>query len=87
MWGGGIFTKYDKVKRLMSMVNSNRERKRVLFVEDHEDSWEIVAHYLEEHTLFYARDFNEGLRLARLPSLLTEEVCPFGNEGAHLVSY
>jgi hypothetical protein len=33
------------------MVNSNRERKRVLFVEDHEDSWEIVAYYLEEKTL------------------------------------
>jgi DNA-binding response OmpR family regulator len=43
----------------------NRDRKRVLLVEDHEDAWDIVAYNLEEHALFYARDFNEGLRLAR----------------------
>jgi len=50
----------------MGMVNSNRERKRVLFVEDYEDAWDMVGYQLEEHTLFYARGFDEGLRLARL---------------------
>jgi DNA-binding response OmpR family regulator len=47
------------------MGRPNRDRKRVLLVEDHEDAWDIVAYNLEEHALFYARDFNEGLRLAR----------------------
>jgi len=47
------------------MMNSNRERKRILLVEDQEDAWDIVAYHLGEHTLFYARDFDEGLRLAR----------------------
>jgi DNA-binding response OmpR family regulator len=40
-------------------------RKRILLVEDHEDAWDIVAFNLEDHALFYARDFDEGLRLAR----------------------
>ncbi len=47
------------------MVNSNRERKRILLVEDREDSREIVANNLGEHALFYARDFDEGLLAAR----------------------
>jgi len=47
------------------MVKSNNKRKRILLVEDQEDSWEIVAFALDEYTLFYARDFNEGLRRAR----------------------
>jgi DNA-binding response OmpR family regulator len=52
-------------ERTINMVNSNREKKRILFVEDHEDSWEIVALHLAECVVVYARDFNEGLRLAR----------------------
>jgi len=47
------------------MMNSNRERKRILLVEDEEDAWEIAALSLEEYTLIYARDFGDGLRLAR----------------------
>src|SRR5215475_13009367 len=47
------------------MVKSNNKGKRILLVEDQEDSWEIVAFALDEYTLFYARDFNEGLRRAR----------------------
>ena len=35
-------------------------------VEDHEDAWEIAAFVLEEmYILSYARNFNEGLRLAQ----------------------
>jgi DNA-binding response OmpR family regulator len=47
------------------MVNSNIERKRILLVEDQEDAWEIAAHNLGEHALFYARDFDGGLLAAR----------------------
>jgi DNA-binding response OmpR family regulator len=47
------------------MVNSNKKRKRILLVEDHEDAWEMLAFALNEYTLLYARDFNEGLRQAR----------------------
>jgi DNA-binding response OmpR family regulator len=47
------------------MMNSNRERKRILLVEDHEDARELVELNLEEYTLICAGDFDEGLRLAR----------------------
>src|SRR5262245_14327971 len=47
------------------MVNSNRERKRILLVEDQEDAQEIAAYNLGEHALSYARDFDEGLLAAR----------------------
>ena len=47
------------------MANSNRERKRILLVEDHEDAREIASYNLGEHALFYARDFDEGLLAAR----------------------
>jgi DNA-binding response OmpR family regulator len=47
------------------MANLNREKKRILMVEDHEDAWEIAAFVLDKYALFYARDFNEGLRLAQ----------------------
>ena len=47
------------------MLNSNIERKRILLVEDEEDAREIAAFSLEEYTLICARDFGEGLRLAR----------------------
>jgi len=47
------------------MMNYNREKKRILMVEDHEDAWEIASLSLEEYTLIYARNFDEGLRLAR----------------------
>jgi DNA-binding response OmpR family regulator len=47
------------------MMNSKREKKRILLVEDHEDARDIVEIALEGYTLICARDFNEGLRLAR----------------------
>ena len=47
------------------MANLTREKKRILMVEDHEDAWEIAAFVLEDYALFYAHDFNEGLRLAQ----------------------
>jgi len=40
-------------------------RKRILLVEDYEDSRELATHTLTEYTLTCARNFNEGLRLAR----------------------
>jgi DNA-binding response OmpR family regulator len=46
------------------MVSPNRDGKRILLVEDEEDAREIVAFNLEEHSLIYACDFDEGLRLA-----------------------
>jgi two-component system, OmpR family, response regulator len=48
------------------MMNHDREKKRILFVEDDEENWELVAFNLAEYVLVYARDFNEGVRLARL---------------------
>jgi DNA-binding response OmpR family regulator len=47
------------------MANSNREKKHILLVEDEEDARELVAVTLAGYMLVYARDFNEGLRLAR----------------------
>jgi DNA-binding response OmpR family regulator len=47
------------------MVNYDRERKRILLVDDEEDAKELVTITLGEYALICARDFNEGLRLAR----------------------
>src|SRR5262245_43737541 len=47
------------------MMSSNRKKKRILMVEDQEDSWELAALKLPEYKLTFARDFDEGLRLAR----------------------
>jgi DNA-binding response OmpR family regulator len=47
------------------MLNFDREKKRILFVEDHEDAWEIVELSLVECKLTFARNFESGLRLAR----------------------
>jgi len=47
------------------MANSNREKKHILLVEDEEDSRDFAALTLAEYTLICARDFTEGLRLAR----------------------
>jgi DNA-binding response OmpR family regulator len=47
------------------MVNFHRQKKRILFVEDHEDAWEIVELPLAECKLTFARNFDNGLRLAR----------------------
>src|SRR5262249_62183128 len=47
------------------MMNSNREKKRILMVEDEEDAREIAAFGLEEYTIIFGCDFDEGLRLAR----------------------
>jgi len=46
-------------------MNQDRERKRILMVEDQEDDWEIVELKLPEYKLTFARNFDEGLRLAR----------------------
>jgi DNA-binding response OmpR family regulator len=48
----------------MNMANSSIGRKRILMVEEHEDDWDIVAFSLREYSLAFARDFDEGLRLA-----------------------
>jgi DNA-binding response OmpR family regulator len=40
-------------------------RKRILLVEDYEDSRELATHTLTEYTLTCARNFNEGLRIAQ----------------------
>src|SRR5262249_51876039 len=37
----------------------------ILLVEDHDELWDVLAHYLPEYKLICARDFEEGLRLAR----------------------
>jgi len=47
------------------MMNSNRERKRILLVEDEEDARELAALTLAEYTLICARGFDEGLFAAR----------------------
>jgi DNA-binding response OmpR family regulator len=48
------------------MMNSDRERKRILLVEDEDDARELMAVYLAEYTLVYAHNMDEGLRLAYL---------------------
>lgn len=40
-------------------------QRRILLVEDHEDARELAALTLTEYTLITARNFSEGLRLAR----------------------
>ena len=40
-------------------------RKRILLVEDYEDSRDLATHILTEYTITCARNFNEGLRMAR----------------------
>ena len=47
------------------MMNSNRERKRILLVEDEEDARELAAFTLAEYTVICARGFDEGLFAAR----------------------
>ena len=48
------------------MADLSRERRRILLVEDDEDTRDIAAVTLAEHKLFCARDFSEGLRLAHM---------------------
>jgi len=47
------------------MVNFNRDKKHILLVEDNEDARGITEFILNEYALSYARNFGEGLRLAR----------------------
>jgi two-component system, cell cycle response regulator DivK len=49
----------------MNMAGPDRQRKRILMVEDHEDTWEMVSLQLPEYKFIFTRDFDEGLRLAR----------------------
>jgi len=48
-----------------NMTNSNIEKKRILLVEDDEDSQELVPLILTDYEIVIARNFTEGLRLAR----------------------
>jgi DNA-binding response OmpR family regulator len=48
------------------MLKFNREKKRILFVDDDESNWEMVALNLAECVVVCTGDFNQGLRLARL---------------------
>src|SRR5262245_31385957 len=52
-------------ERTKCMKNSNRERKRILLVEDEGDARELAELTLKQYTLIYARDFNDGLLAAR----------------------
>jgi DNA-binding response OmpR family regulator len=61
-----IFTKNMPNRSDKRMTSPNREKKHILLVEDTEDMCELLALTLAECRLVYARDFNEGLRLARL---------------------
>jgi len=47
------------------MGSFNRERKRILLVEDDEEARDLAELTLTEYTLICARDFNEGLYLAQ----------------------
>ena len=47
------------------MLHFNRERKRILLVEDEEEARELAELTLAEYTLICASDFDDGLRLAR----------------------
>jgi len=47
------------------MTNSNRDRKRILLVDDEVDARHLAELTLAEYKLIYASDFGEGLRLAR----------------------
>jgi DNA-binding response OmpR family regulator len=49
----------------MNKVNPDRDKKRILLVEDNEDDRELVAIKLPEYKITFARDLDEGLRLAR----------------------
>jgi len=49
----------------MNMATPNRDRKRILLVEDHIDDWELVELNLAEYIVICARDFKEGMRLAQ----------------------
>jgi CheY-like chemotaxis protein len=46
------------------MTNYNRERKRILLVDDEVDARELAAAILEQYTLICACNFDEGVRFA-----------------------
>ena len=48
------------------MANLNREKRRILLVEDEEDARELMSVTLADYTLVCACDMDEGLRLAYL---------------------
>jgi DNA-binding response OmpR family regulator len=47
------------------MIKTNQQKKRVLCVEDHEDTCELLRVILADHTLVFAGNFADGLFLAR----------------------
>ena len=49
----------------MDMANPRRAKIQILLIEDCEDDRELAAFKLPEYKLTFARDFEEGLRLAR----------------------
>jgi DNA-binding response OmpR family regulator len=48
----------------INMANRNGKRKRILLVGDREGGWELVVLKLREYEFSFARDFDQGLRLA-----------------------
>src|SRR5262245_2746060 len=52
-------------ERTKGMTNSNRERKRILLVDDEVDARDLAELTLAEYTLTCARDFDGGLLAAR----------------------
>jgi DNA-binding response OmpR family regulator len=52
----------DKQK---NMTNFDVEKKRILFVDDDEEAHELMTLTLTDYRLVTARDFTEGLRIAR----------------------
>jgi DNA-binding response OmpR family regulator len=49
----------------MNVATPDKDRKRILMVEDQEDTWGMVSLQLPEYKFAFARDFDDGLRLAR----------------------
>jgi DNA-binding response OmpR family regulator len=47
------------------MIKTNQQKKRVLCVEDHEDTCELLRVILAAHTLIFAGNFADGLLLAQ----------------------
>src|SRR5215475_6585709 len=63
-WGRSIVKKYGRTEADKSMVKFHRQKRRILFAEDNEEAWEIVELALPECKLTFARNFEDGLRLA-----------------------
>jgi DNA-binding response OmpR family regulator len=72
------------------MAISSAEKKRILFVDNNDDEHELVSLTLAGYGIVIARDFNEGLRLARqryFDLYILDNSLPDGNgvELCHLI--